>query len=411
MFVRKAFHSFTDKQKRGRLPKGLIAVFMALGIAVFGCGQVYAHAVSATESAPIPAPTELSAQSAILIEVETGTVILQKEADLRLPMASTTKIMTALVALDKMPIDTMIEVSPLAVGVEGSSVYLFAGEQLTLEELLYAMLLESANDAATAIAIAVGGSVDGFAELMNQKAAEMGLVNTHFQNPHGLDDTEHYTTARELALIAAEMLRDPALANIISTRQKTIPHSENDGIRLLINHNKLLRSYDGCIGVKTGYTKKSGRCLVSAAERDGITLVAVTLNAPNDWKDHTLMLDYGFDAYESVTLCEPGDYQRPVWVESGTQSYVVVENRDGLRCPLPTKRGEVRVTVELPRFTYAPITSSQQIGQLVYHLYRDDGTKVTIGTVPLYAAYEVQSAYASRSLWARIKAFFHISQR
>ena len=309
---------------------GFTALLLAALLTIAGICPVYAHALN---FAGTPTPADLSAQNAILMEAQTETVIFQKDADVRRPMASTTKIMTALVALDKMPTDTVIEVSPLAVGVEGSSVYLFAGEKLTLEELLYAMLLESANDAAAAIAIAIGGSVDGFAALMNQKATDMGLVDTHFTNPHGLDHPDHYTTARELALIAAEALKVPALRDIVSTRQKTISHGQTNGVRLLINHNKLLRSYDGCIGVKTGFTKKSGRCLVSAAERDGITLIAVTLHAPNDWKDHEVLLDHGFSSYESVTLCEPGDYTQPLWVVSGTQSYVMVENRDGLRVP------------------------------------------------------------------------------
>ena len=170
--------------------------------------------------------------------------------------------------------------------MEGSSVYLAQDEVLTLKELLYALLLESANDAAVAIAMAVDGSVDAFADRMNRYAAQLGLKDTHFVNPHGLDDDAHYTTARELALITRAALENPDFREIVSTQKTVIPLRGSEGVRLLLNHNRLLREYDGCIGVKTGFTKKTGRCLVSAAERDGVMLIAVTLGAPDDWNDH-----------------------------------------------------------------------------------------------------------------------------
>ena len=386
--------------------RGILAVLITVSLLLCGVCPVYARDREIIAYSTAPAPSDVSAESALLMELDSGDVLYQKNADAQLPMASTTKIMTALVAIEKMPLDTLIEVSPLAVGVEGSSVYLYAGECLTLEELLYAMLLESANDAAAAIAIAVGGSIEGFSDLMNQKAAKLGLTDTHFTNPHGLDNEGHYTTARELALIGAQVLRCPELATIVSTRQKTISHGGTQGIRLLINHNKLLRSYDGCIGMKTGFTKKSGRCLVSAAERDGVTLVAVTLSAPNDWNDHKAMLDYGFSTYESVTLCESGDYREPLWVESGMQSYVMVENREDLTVSLPVERGEIQVTVELPRFEFAPIATDEQVGQLVYSLRGEDGSRTVVGTIPLYAAYGVAEADYSPSFREKIKAFF-----
>ena len=400
MFMRKKSISHSVLRSRTRLCRGMVLALITALLFTFG---------SCPAAADTHASLDVSAQSAILMEAMSGEVIYQKNADLHLPMASTTKIMTALVAIDKMPLDTVIEVSPAAVGIEGSSVYLFAGERLTLEELLYAMLLESANDAATAIAVAISGSVEDFAVLMNQKAEDLGLTDTHFTNPHGLDHEEHYTTARELGLIAAEVLRCPELQTITSTRQKNISHNGSGGIRLLINHNKLLRSYEGCIGLKTGFTKRSGRCLVSAAERDGVTLIAVTLNAPNDWNDHEAMLDHGFAAYESVLLCEVGDYRRPLWIESGTQSYVMVENREALAVTVPVRRGDIRVTVELPRFEYAPVLEGTQMGRLVYRVTNEDGHDTVIGTVPLYAAYDVKAADYSLSIWDRIKAFFHIS--
>ncbi len=248
----------------------------------------------------------VSASSAVLIEAESGRVLYSKDADKRRPMASTTKIMTALVALENHDLDAPIKIPKEAVGIEGSSLYLTEGETLTLHELLYALMLRSANDAAVAIAIAVGGSVSDFAEMMNEKAEEMGLTHTHFDNPHGLDSEDHYTTARELALITAEALKNEVFREIVSTYKKSLPLGNVPDRRLVVNHNRLLRTYDGCIGVKTGFTKKDGRCLVSAAERDGITLVAVTLNAPNDWSDHKRMLDNGFAAVKRVKISSDG---------------------------------------------------------------------------------------------------------
>ena len=229
-------------------------------------------------------------------------------------MASTTKIMTALVAIENCPIDKMVTVSPEAVGVEGSSVYLKANEKISMESLLYALLLSSANDAAAAIAYEVAGGIPEFAELMNEKAKSLGLENTHFANPHGLDDAEHYTTARELALIARAALENETFSKIVSTKKKTISIHDGEESRLLVNHNRLLFEYDDVVGVKTGYTKKCGRTLVSAAEKDGVHLIAVTLSDGNDWVDHRAMLDYGYEKIECVTLCKAGDFRRTLHV-------------------------------------------------------------------------------------------------
>ncbi|MBQ8718554.1 MAG: D-alanyl-D-alanine carboxypeptidase, partial [Clostridia bacterium] len=244
-------------------------------------------------SAAAPA---LSAQAALLLDAESGTVLYERNAHTRLPMASTTKIMTALVVAEHLEPSAMVCIDARAVGIEGSSIYLYEGEWLSVEQLLLGLLLESANDAAVALAITVCDSVEEFAALMNQKAADLGLKDTHFDNPHGLDHEQHYTTAYELGLIAAAALSHPMLRKIMSTRRATIPlcdmHAPGQasetsaaegtadtipvGQRVLLNHNKMLRYYDGAIGVKTGYTKRSGRCLVSAACREDLTLIAVT---------------------------------------------------------------------------------------------------------------------------------------
>ncbi|MBE6558591.1 MAG: D-alanyl-D-alanine carboxypeptidase [Ruminococcaceae bacterium] len=343
-----------------------------------------------------------SAQSAILINADTGEVLFRQNESARLPMASTTKIMTALIAVESLPVDTRVSVPPQAVGVEGSSIYLTEGEVLTLEDLLYALMLESANDAAVAIAMTVSGSIDDFAERMNRKAAELGLINTHFVNPHGLDDPAHYTTAHELAIITQAALKHDVLKTIMSTVRKTIPHNGEAGIRLLLNHNKLLRSYGGAMGVKTGFTKKSGRCLVSAACREGLTLIAVTLNAPNDWKDHTSMLDYGFSLYETIELCPVSAYEAPLWVVGGTSEYVMVKNTESLNLSLPKNRGTIRCYVELPRFIFAPVAQGQELGRLVFYEEIQGDEMKLLGELSLYAQYRIEAIEYSKSLLEKI---------
>lgn len=344
----------------------------------------------------------VSAKSAILIDADSGTVIGAKDPDVKMSMASTTKIMTALVAIESSDISKKVSVSPCAVGVEGSSIYLYEGERLTLEELLYAMLLESANDAAAAIAIAVGGSIEGFAALMNEKAEQMGLEDTHFTNPHGLDDEEHYTTARELAIIAAEAMKNETFRRIVSTYKKTIPLNETEGVRLLINHNKLLKSYEGAVGIKTGYTKKSGRCLVSSAERDGVRLICVTLSAPDDWQDHKALLDYGFSAYESRLLCEEGDFKYTLPIIGGDKEYVTLTNKDELRVTLPKDAPEVKATVELFPFEYAPIAEGEVVGKVVYRV-----GKRTVAEMPLYSEFSSGRTVYKKSLMEKITSLFN----
>ncbi len=254
---------------------------------------IYAFAVSSAAE-----PT-VSARAAVLYEPTEKSFLFEKNADTRLPMASTTKIMTALIAIEKLSPDAEITIMPEACGIEGSSLYLKPGEILTASDLITGMMLRSANDAAAALAYEISGSIEGFATLMNERAAAMGLTDTSFCNPHGLDGKEHYTTARELAFISAEAMNNPAFKAIVSTKSCTITNS--DGYRRLVtNHNKLLSLYEGATGIKTGYTKKSGRCLVGAAEKDGISLISVTINAPDDWNDHAKMFNYGFSILKGL---------------------------------------------------------------------------------------------------------------
>jgi len=381
-----------------------LSFFLLLSVTLFSSLPLSALA------APTPAqssPPSVSAEAAILIEADSGKVVFSKNASTRMPMASTTKIMTALVALEQVAPDTVIPVSAAAVGVEGSSVYLTDGEQLTLEQLLYAMLLESANDSAAAIAIGVAGSVEAFADLMNRKAESLGLTDTHFTNPHGLDHKEHYTTAQELAAIARCALQNELFRTIVSTRKTTIPHDGTEGVRLLINHNKLLRLYDGCIGVKTGFTKHSGRCLVSAAEKNGVTMIAVTLNASDDWNDHMRMLDYGFSRFESVVLCEAGVLLRPLTLVGGTDSYVMITNMKSLRATLPTDHGTIEMVIETPRFEYAAVAEGQKLGKAVFLCDTDgDAVPEVIGEIPLNACCSVGQKVQKRTFWQWLSSLF-----
>ena len=229
---------------------------------------------------------EVSATAAVLMDADMGQVLYEKNGDRQMLIASTTKIMTALVVLEHAAPDDVITVTPDHMA-EGSSMYLRAGETLRVEELLYGLLLCSGNDAALALTECAGGLVP-FVALMNEKAAALGMAHTSFANPNGLDADGHYSTARDMAVLAAAAVENPAFRRICSSRSVTI------GQRTMENHNRLLRQVEGCVGLKTGYTRAAGRTLVSCAERDGCRLVAVTLQDGNDWADHAALYDYGF---------------------------------------------------------------------------------------------------------------------
>ncbi len=325
--------------------------------------------IAADTSLPtVPLDIATAAGSAVLLDASGSEVrtLWEQNADKRRGPASTTKIMTALVAAEKMPLSTKVTIPKEAVGIEGSSVYLTEGEVFTLEELLCCTLLESANDAATAVAIAVGGSVEEFAALMNEKCAELGLTDTHFTNPHGLDHEEHYTTARELGIIAAAALENEALKKIFSTYKMTVS-APDGGVRLLINHNRLLKSIDGCIGVKTGYTKSNGRCLVSAAERDGLRLIAVTLDDGNDWHDHTLMLEAGFEAYERVELFGYTNIVLPeITVVGGEQTRLRTALTEKVYATLPKSSARIECKIECIPSLSAPISRCTDAGEIIF---------------------------------------------
>ena len=300
---------------------------------------------------------EVSARSAVVLDGDSGAVLWEKNAGEKSLIASTTKIMTALVTLERTDPDEVVTVPQEAAGIEGSSVYLRAGETLTVRDLLYGMMLQSGNDAATALAVYVSGSEDAFAAEMNRKAQELGLKEIHFANPHGLDSEENYATAYSLGKLAAAAMKNPEFRKIVSSK------SYSGAGRTFQNHNKLLWSYPGAMGVKTGYTRKAGRILVGCAERNGRRLISVTISDPQDWNDHSRMLDYGFSQYESRNLVNPGDICGQLSVLSGPEDYVNLVAAEPVSFSmLPEEQAEYRLLTA--PFVYAPVNQGCRLGTM-----------------------------------------------
>ena len=321
--------------------KRLIAGMAAALLAAVLFFPVKAHAVSA--------------QSYILIDGTTGAVLDQCCSDKRSLIASTTKIMTALVVCEQTNVLDRVRIPVEAVGIEGSSMYLQSGEVLTVQELLYGLMLRSGNDAAVALAIYTGGTVEGFAQLMNDKAHRLGLENTHFVNPHGLDAPDHYSTAADLAKLTAYAMNNPIFAKTVSTRTVTI------GNRVLQNHNKLLWQLEGADGVKTGYTKASGRILVSSVVRNDRRQICVTINAPDDWNDHKTLHENGFESFQMTRLLEKGQCVGTVFVAGGQGECVSLVVAQDVYYPL--RDGEIpELILPVPGFVYAPVVAGGSAG-------------------------------------------------
>lgn len=307
----------------------------------------------------IPARAELavSAKAAILMHADSGRVLYEKNADEHMLIASTTKIMTAIVVLEHCELDDLVEVDSRSAGIEGSSMYLKAGESYTVEDLLYGLLLVSGNDAASALALHVADSMEEFAELMNAKAAELGMTESSFKNAHGLDEEGHYSTARDMAKLAAYCMGNEDFARIAGTVSHTV------GEQTLVNHNRLLREYDGCLGLKTGYTMAAGRTLVTCAERDGARYVCVTLNDPADWDDHKALYDWAFANYSFAEVIPAGlSYEVPLI--SGAEMTAPAET-EGAAYALIQNGESYDMELELPAFAFAPISEGDRAGRAV----------------------------------------------
>ncbi len=346
-------------------------------------------------SADVGGIGDFYAGAAVLYNKNTDEFIFTRSADTKLPMASTTKIMTALVALENAQLGSIVTVTNQAVGVEGSSIYLKAGEKIPLKDMLYALMLESANDCAVAISIHVAGSVEAFVELMNQKAQTLGMTNTHFENPHGLPNDNHYSTARDMAILFSCALDNHDFAQITSTKNYKSP-LKSEGYRYFSNHNRLLSMLDGCIGGKTGYTKTAGRCLVSGTKRDGITVICVTLNAGDDWNIHKSLTEHAFSLYENRIIAQKGEFSFNVYVAGGEMDYVSVSNIDELSICVKKGSAPITYTIELSIFYYPPVIQGKEAGRVVF---KQAGNYV--GEVKLYFDNNV-NIKPQKSFWQRI---------
>ena len=346
---------------------------------------------------PIPAQgaqePAVSAQSAVVMEADSGVVLWEKEADARHLIASTTKIMTALVVLERCEPDQVVTVDPAWTNIEGSSMYLAPGQQLTVEELLYGLMLASGNDAAVALACFTAGSVEDFAKLMNEKARELGCENTHFVNANGLDDPDHYASARDLALIARAALENEAFCRIVSCQARTV-----DG-KTYVNHNRLLRECPGVFGVKTGYTMAAGRTLVSACQREGLTLLCVTLSDPDDWDDHKRLYDWAYGQYARDDVLAGAAWTVPVI--GGTAEWVTVTPASALNVAHRSD-DEIAIEYRLPAFVYADVAAGTPAGEAVAYVggaERGRTALVFAGDVP-------RAEPAEPTLWQRVMDVF-----
>lgn len=332
----------------------------------------------------------VSAQAAVLYDPMSGAVLYEKNGGEVLPMASTTKIMTALLAFESGQAGAVVEVTPEMVAVEGSSMGLAAGDRLTLGSIARGMMMASGNDGANAIALFLGGSAEGFASLMNARAAEIGMENTRFVTPSGLDAEGHGTTAYDMALLGAEAMRCADFAETVGAVSQTVEFLSPEKTVRYDNHNRLLQLYSDCTGIKTGFTKKAGRCLVSSAERGGAQLICVTLNAPDDWNDHIALFEYGFSQLETRAITPDGTlYAVPV---VGGAASSVVCRAEGEALATLYRDAALTASVSLPRFVYAPLEAGAQVGCVTYSV---NGS--VVAELPIVAAAVVTPAEDTRS--------------
>ncbi len=334
--------------------------------------------------------TAVSAETVVLMEPGSGQLLFAKDPDKPMKGASTVKIMTALLALEALDPAQTVTVRPEWTGCEGSSMYLRAGQELTVRELLTGLLLQSGNDAAKALACLVSGSEEAFVRRMNEKAGALGMKGTVFADASGLCAEGHVITARDLALLTAEALQDPTFRELVSCKT-----AEAGGVQLR-NHNKLLWRDARVIGVKTGYTRAAGRTLVSAAEADGMTLICVTMNDPCDWEDHLRLLDWGFQTFTKPGIAAWRFSVPAVSGEAETAEAIPAEEPE-----LLMRRGEeLRWAPQLPKFVYAPVRAGDPAGLLKG--YAPDGTEMA--SLPLVWAENVPLAEdAELSFWEKVK--------
>ena len=327
--------------------KKIISLFV-----LFSMALTFFH--SQVQAAEAPA---VSAKSYVLLEAQSGEILAQGAADTQMLIASTTKILTGALVLERLDPEALVEIQQAYTGIEGSSMYLRPGETLTVGDLVYGLMLASGNDAAVALAYHTAGGIEEFSALMNEKARELGMTQSHFVNPHGLDAEGHFATARDMAILTAWAMEIEPFAQVVGTR------SIQAAGRSLVNHNKLLWRYPAATGVKTGFTKSAGRSLVSSAEEEGTRLICVTLSAPDDWNDHQALLDWGFAHYQYHQIVSQGEEVARVPLISGQREDValVAEMDMGF---LAGTEDEIEVILEVPRFAYAAVEAGAKGGRI-----------------------------------------------
>lgn len=337
----------------------------------------------AVPEASVAEPPELLALSAVLM-AEDGELLYEREADRMLPIASTTKLMTALVVIENCDPEDVVDILPEYCGIEGSSLYLKPGERYTVRELLLGLLLVSGNDAAIALACHCCGDIENFCALMNERAKELGMRSSHFYNPHGLNEAGHYSTARDLAILMHAAMENERFAALISLKHAVV------GNQTLINHNKLLQRCPGCIGGKTGYTEVAGRCLVSCVERDDLRLVCVTLNDPDDWNDHVSLYDWAYANYRLLVINEDNTgFEIPLLGGSTAKAHAVPDSEIKLLLPVSC---DLIWNTELPFYVFAPVSRGSEAGVL---FLQDDGK--TLCAIPL--KYTEDYPVRSETVW------------
>lgn len=306
-------------------------------------------------------------KASVVVESSSKRVLSEKNKDEKLPMASTTKIMTALVTLENAKnLDEIIKIDDRAVGIEGTSIYLRKGEEMTVRELLFGLMLPSGNDASLALAYHIGnGNFEEFVNMMNSMAQKLNLKNTHFANPHGLDQESHYTSAYDLALITIEAMKHKDFRDIVSTKNIQITGNKEVGNRFLRNKQRLLKTLEGCNGVKTGFTDNAGRCLVTSCNRNGMELISVVLNCPNMFEESARLIEEAYKTYTYETILEPYSYITSIGVEEGKYDNVKVYTMKGFKYPLKENEKElIHIETKLPEILNAPLEKEEEIGEI-----------------------------------------------
>jgi D-alanyl-D-alanine carboxypeptidase (penicillin-binding protein 5/6) len=329
----------------------------------------------------------VTGQGAVLVDSRSGKIVFSRNGDQVLPPASLTKILTAVIALEKCKLTDVVNAGKSPTVVEPSIIGIKEGETFTMEVLLYSLLIKSANDAAVAIAEHISGSVPEFMELMNQRARDLGAVNTHFVNPNGLYEQEHYSTAKDIAIIAKRAMELPEFRKIVSTKVKIIPRADDSAVKWLQNHNKMLWRYDGANGVKTGYTKEAKQCLVASAARGQQEFIMVTLGAvgTNVWVDAQNMLDYGFANFDTFKQKEANVPVQTVEVKRSTGNVILVTQKDFYYTTPKGEKSVVSESIEINENIAAPVGKGQILGKMRFMLSGED-----IGYVNLVAQNDVE---------------------